>query len=75
MSEWAQPGGGAEGDTGFPPEQGAWHGAQFQDPGIITWSEDRSLTDWATQAPLKKIIQEIVWEVGGRAEEEGVRQS
>ena len=30
-------------------EQGAWFGAQSQDPEIMTWANDRCLTDWATQ--------------------------
>ena len=34
----------------LPPEQGAWHGAQFQDPGIMTWAEGKHPTSWATQA-------------------------
>ena len=53
MREYKQ-GGGAEGEgeAGSPAEQGARHGAQSQDPGIMTWAEGRCLTDWATQARL-----------------------
>ena len=37
-------------------EQGAPHGAWSQNPGIMTRAEGRSLTDWATQAPLASIF-------------------
>jgi len=33
-------------------EQGARREALSQDPKIMTWAEDRCLTDWATQVPL-----------------------
>ena len=36
------------GRSRLPAEQGAWYGAQTQDPGIITWAEGRCLTNWAT---------------------------
>ena len=35
----------------LPAECGAWHGAQTQDPEIMTRAEGRYSTDWATQAP------------------------
>ena len=38
------------GTSRLPSEQGAWYGAQSQDPGIMTWAEGRHLTD--TPAPL-----------------------
>ena len=31
-------------------------GAKSKDPEIITWTEDRCLTDWATQCPLKILL-------------------
>ena len=47
--ERAWTGGGAEeeGDIGSP---------LTQDPGIMTWAEDRRLTDWATQVPQYLLI-------------------
>lgn len=33
-------------------EQGAWCGARFQDPKIMTWAKGGCLTNWATQASL-----------------------
>ena len=53
--ERAQAGGAADRGRGRnrPSEkQGAWCGAQSQDPRIMTWAEGRRLTDWVTQAPL-----------------------
>jgi len=43
----AQARGGAEGEgeADSPAEQEAQLWAQFQDPGIMTWAEGRSLTD------------------------------
>ena len=40
-----------------PFEQGVQCGAQSQDPEIMTWSEGRHLTDWATQVPLKFFVE------------------
>ena len=34
-------------------EQGAWCEAQSQDPGIVTWAENRHSTAWATQVPQR----------------------
>ena len=36
----------------FPVEQGTQCGVRSQDPMIMTWAEDRCLTDWTIQAPL-----------------------
>ena len=36
----------------LPTEQGAWCGAQSQDPEIMTWAKGRPSTNWATQATL-----------------------
>ena len=49
----------------LPTEQGAWYGAQFQDPEIMTWAEDRFLTDWATLAPqmLEKFKETYNFEI------------
>ena len=33
----------------LPTEQGTWSRAPSQDPRIVTWTEGRCLTDWATQ--------------------------
>ena len=53
-STWAWAGGGAEKEGEADPlaEQGAWSGAQSQDPEIMTWTKGRRLTNWATGAPL-----------------------
>ena len=32
-------------------EQGAWHGGWSQNPGIMTWTKGKCLTNWTTQAP------------------------
>ena len=59
MRTHAQVGGGeveGQGGADSPAEQGAWHGAGSQDPGIMNWTEGRSLTNWATQAPQKFLL-------------------
>ena len=57
-------GGRRRGRSRLPAEQGAWCGAQCeswsQDPKIITWAEDRFLTNWATQIPLGLFLK--YWE-------------
>ena len=40
----------------FFAEQGAWCGAQFQDPEITTWAEGRHLTNRVTYMPLRLIL-------------------
>ena len=52
----ARAGGVADRDRGrsrLPTEQGAWHQTQSQDPEIMSWAEDRHLTDWATPMSLQ----------------------
>ena len=50
-------GGRGRGRSRFAVEQGARAGSQ--NPGIMTWSESRRLTDWATQAPLEALNLKI----------------
>lgn len=38
-------------EAGSPLNIGAWCGSPSQGPGIVTWSQGKSLTDWATQVP------------------------
>ena len=47
--------------SGLPAEQGAWHGAQSQAPGIMTWAEGRHPTKWATQTYLKSPILKLAF--------------
>ena len=48
------------GSSRLPTEQGAWFGAQSQDPEIVTWAELRCFTDWAPQVPLHLLLTHSV---------------
>ena len=52
VRESAQVGGRGRGRR-LPAEQGAWQGTPSQDPGIMTLTKGRSLTEWATQVSPK----------------------
>ena len=45
-----------EGRSRLSTEQGAWYGAQSQDPEIMTWAEGRCLTNWVTQCPYNTVL-------------------
>ena len=40
-------------------EAGSQTWARSQDPGIMTWAEDRHSTKWATPVPLKDLIKTL----------------
>ena len=46
-SKWSR-----RGRSRLPTEQGAWCGAQSQDPKIMTRAKSRCLANWATHVPL-----------------------
>ena len=58
--ESRQRGSRRRGRSRLPAKQGTPPGAQSQDPRIVTWAEGRRLTHWATQAPLRKGISNIL---------------
>ena len=41
--------------------RGAWHGTQFQDPGIMTWEEDRCPTTEPPRCPLLEDLFFLMW--------------
>ena len=44
------------GRSRLPTEQGAWCGAPFQDPGIMTWAKGKRLTNWSPRCLLLLLI-------------------
>ena len=52
-SQLGREAGRERGGSRLPAQQRARCGARSQDSGIMTWTEGRGLTHWATQVPLR----------------------